>query len=472
MHNWAEASESGVLYLVNDHRGKRLVRRPRPPPTSPPLDEDFDAITQECTTRGPETEWGTRARGSWAPTSPPLDDDFDAVTYTVVTGAPQADVETDYYEEKPRTETALSVSERKLRRRDRSIASTSQRPTRGYDEFGMEDRDRDHEYKQPRRDMARSLGSKKVLDSGVGRLALERLNGSSMRLRRASESVLEHGKARRMNGSTGRKAPRAGPKAGQEFDVVHDQILEDGPERTVTISTWRERVAKEAKYEDMSVYYMTQGDYEVQETAESPSSRGQSANGRKSQESPVSHWLSHENVNGIHSRASPVQYVVASEGQRSFSPASKSRAPPRDRSSSKEFRSGASPSPRGLTPQTRTTTYVEGTTSSRTPPMRTSTPNKSLQSHIPFIPTRSGSTISSIRSIGTTTFQDVLSSCEPSLLHVAPALVSLGIRSVDHLRAVGRLTEEVRDREVRDEALKKGLTVMEWAILLDKLRSL
>ncbi len=43
---------------------------------------------------------------------------------------------------------------------------------------------------------------------------------------------------------------------------------------------------------------------------------------------------------------------------------------------------------------------------------------------------------------------------------------------MDHLRAVGRLTEEVRDREVRDEALKKGLTVMEWAILLDKLRSL
>ncbi|KAK0469991.1 uncharacterized protein EV420DRAFT_83801 [Desarmillaria tabescens] len=471
MHNWAEASESGVLYLVNDRRGKRFVRRPRPPPTSPPLDEDFDAITQECTTRGPETEWGTRVRESWAPTSPPLDDDFDAVTYTVVTGAPQADVETDYYGEKPRTETAPSVSERKLHRRDRSIASTSQRPTRGYDEFGMEDCD--YEYKQPtRRDMPRSMGSKKVLDSGVGRLALERLNGSPMRLRRVSESVLDHGKARRMNGSTGRKAPRTGPKAGQEFDVVHDQILEDGPERTVTISTWRERVAKEAKYEDMSVYYMTQGDYEVQETTEGRSSGGPSARGGKSQEAPVSHWLSHENINGIHSRASPVQYVVASDGQRSFSSASKSRAPPRDRASSKEFRSGTSHSPRGPTLQARTTTpYVEGTSSSHTP-LRTSTPNKSMRSPTPFMPTRSGSTISSIKSIATSNFQDVLSSCEPSLLHAAPTLVSLGIRSVEHLRAVGRLTEEVRDREVRDEALKKGLTVMEWAILLDKLRSL
>ncbi|KAG7450978.1 uncharacterized protein BT62DRAFT_926639 [Guyanagaster necrorhizus] len=467
MHNWAEASESGVLYLVNDHRGKRLVRRPRPPPTSPPLDEDFDAVTQECTTRGPETEWGTRVRDSWVPTSPPLDEDFDAVTYTVVTGAPQADVETDYYEEKPRTETAPSVSECKLHRRDRSIASISQRPTWGYEEFGMEDRD--YEYKQHRRDMSRSLGSKKALESGVGRLALERLNGSSMRLRRVSESVLEHGKARRMNGSTGRRAPRTGPKAGQEFDVVHDQILEDGPERTVTISTWRERVAKEAKYEDMSVYYMTQGDYEMQETKESPPSRGPNSKG-KNQETPASHWLSHENVNGIHSRASPIQYVVASDGQRSFSPASKSRAPPRDRASPKGFRSGASPSPRGSTSQARRTT-VEGTSSSHTP-LRTSTPNKSLQSPTPFIPTRSGSTISSIRSIATTTFQEVLSSCEPSLLHVAPALVSLGIKSVEHLRAVGRLTEEVRDREVRDGALKKGLTVMEWAILLDKLRSL
>lgn len=35
-----------------------------------------------------------------------------------------------------------------------------------------------------------------------------------------------------------------------------------------------------------------------------------------------------------------------------------------------------------------------------------------------------------------------------------------------------RLNEDTRDRIVRDEALRKGITVMEWAILLDRLREL
>jgi histone deacetylase HOS3 len=66
----------------------------------------------------------------------------------------------------------------------------------------------------------------------------------------------------------------------------------------------------------------------------------------------------------------------------------------------------------------------------------------------------------------------VLRSCEPSLLHIAPYLAALGIRSEEHLRAVGRLKEETRDREVREEALRLGITVVEWAILLDKLLTL
>lgn len=60
----------------------------------------------------------------------------------------------------------------------------------------------------------------------------------------------------------------------------------------------------------------------------------------------------------------------------------------------------------------------------------------------------------------------------PSLLHIIPVLASLGITRKEHLRAVARLTEETRDREVREEALRKGVTVMEWAILLDKLQTL
>jgi hypothetical protein len=34
------------------------------------------------------------------------------------------------------------------------------------------------------------------------------------------------------------------------------------------------------------------------------------------------------------------------------------------------------------------------------------------------------------------------------------------------------MREETRDREVKEEALRKGVTIVEWAILIDKLQSL
>jgi len=57
-------------------------------------------------------------------------------------------------------------------------------------------------------------------------------------------------------------------------------------------------------------------------------------------------------------------------------------------------------------------------------------------------------------------------------VHIAPLLQRLGIRRVDHLRAVARLTALTRDREVKEDALKLGITVMEWAILVDKIFTL
>lgn len=68
--------------------------------------------------------------------------------------------------------------------------------------------------------------------------------------------------------------------------------------------------------------------------------------------------------------------------------------------------------------------------------------------------------------------EKILDSCEPSLVHVAPILACLGITREEHLRAIIRLSEETRDKEVKEEALRLGMTVMEWAILLDRLHSL
>ncbi|KAI0754810.1 hypothetical protein C8Q80DRAFT_391255 [Daedaleopsis nitida] len=77
-----------------------------------------------------------------------------------------------------------------------------------------------------------------------------------------------------------------------------------------------------------------------------------------------------------------------------------------------------------------------------------------------------------LRATSTSSVEIILSSCDPSLLHIAPALYELGIKRVDHLRAIARLSEETRDREVKEQALKRGVTVVEWAIFLDRLQSL
>ncbi|KIK75730.1 hypothetical protein PAXRUDRAFT_171912 [Paxillus rubicundulus Ve08.2h10] len=76
------------------------------------------------------------------------------------------------------------------------------------------------------------------------------------------------------------------------------------------------------------------------------------------------------------------------------------------------------------------------------------------------------------RSSSSSSVERVLASCQPSLLHIAPVLSSLGIQRDEHLRALARLREETRDREMKEEMLKQGVTVLEWAILVDKLQGL
>ena len=73
---------------------------------------------------------------------------------------------------------------------------------------------------------------------------------------------------------------------------------------------------------------------------------------------------------------------------------------------------------------------------------------------------------------GSSTLGLLLGSCQPSLLHLSEALQELGVQREEHLWALAKMHEEIRDREVKEEALKKGVTVVEWAIFLDKLKAL
>lgn len=89
-----------------------------------------------------------------------------------------------------------------------------------------------------------------------------------------------------------------------------------------------------------------------------------------------------------------------------------------------------------------------------------------------YVPIDGGDILSVMKTGTSSPVELILSSCEPSLLHIAPILADLGIHKMEHLRAVSRLSEETRDKEVKEQALRRGVTVMEWAILVDKLQTL
>ncbi|KAI0667680.1 hypothetical protein C8Q78DRAFT_993986 [Trametes maxima] len=92
--------------------------------------------------------------------------------------------------------------------------------------------------------------------------------------------------------------------------------------------------------------------------------------------------------------------------------------------------------------------------------------------HDALSPMAASDAASALRVTTTSSVEAILAACDPSLLHIAPVLHELGIKRVDHLRAVARLSEETRDREVKEQALRRGVSVVEWAIFLDKLQSL
>lgn len=89
-----------------------------------------------------------------------------------------------------------------------------------------------------------------------------------------------------------------------------------------------------------------------------------------------------------------------------------------------------------------------------------------------YVPIENFEEASVAKSTSTSSVELILADCEPSLIHIAPALACLGITRLEHLRAINRLSDDTRDKEVKEEALRQGVTVMEWAILVDKLQTL
>ncbi|KAJ7160265.1 hypothetical protein C8R46DRAFT_1107555 [Mycena filopes] len=223
-----------------------------------------------------------------------------------------------------------------------------------------------------------------------------------------------------MNGRSG-----LGPLAGQDYEIVEYEIVEEGPERTVSISTWREQAIQEADSDDaMSVYYV--------------------------------------NADDCQAHPEPTEIGVFVEREANIASGSGS-----NNSAGKSKGSGKSRASRRREEEPPPDARTKTERGSSAP--RTSTPHGSG--------TRAGksaSTISSSIALTPTTpaLEQILVSCEPSLLRISPILQRVGILRTEHLRAVGKLSEDTRNKEVKEEVLKLGVTVVEWAILLDKLQAL
>lgn len=236
--------------------GKQIVKRPRPPPTSPPLDNDFDAVTHAGTTaKAPETELFSHRQ--WleqtGPTLPPIDNN-DGHKRSVSSPEPDA-VRKHEFKWRP-SSPAQSL-----------VENTPNIPQRRKGKARDEGFERYGEYENYMTEMERMFGGRGDLDLSVRLLGVEP-NRESYQLGRVKSGATARSR-RAIVGPRGLHAEPPGsvedhgPKAGQTYEVVNRQVVEDGPDRTVTIATWREQVAREANpdIDTMSVYYVSAEDY-------------------------------------------------------------------------------------------------------------------------------------------------------------------------------------------------------------------
>ena len=80
----------------------------------------------------------------------------------------------------------------------------------------------------------------------------------STRTRRTVGGIRDLFKSRR---NPSRKVGDWGPKPGQTYEIFEHRVIENNPERTVEISTWREHSERKADEETMSVYYISADEY-------------------------------------------------------------------------------------------------------------------------------------------------------------------------------------------------------------------
>lgn len=193
----------------NDGIGKRLVRRPHPPPTSAPLPDDFDAITE---TRDSTTVYDDAANSA-------LDIDYDDITVAPIFTLPS----TPIYAPMPTPAPVPTSPSRNLTSPPRQRRAGS--PSHSLASFSPDVRGSRRGGNSHGAGKARSVAGG---DRDRDRTGQRRSLGAVNALMPSSPQPLLFPSGK-------------GPAKGRN-DLVEKMVLEDGPERT--ISVWREHVKK------------------------------------------------------------------------------------------------------------------------------------------------------------------------------------------------------------------------------------
>jgi len=237
----------------------------------------------------------------------------------------------------------------------------------------------------------------------------------------------------------GRKRLGGMPRLGQT-ELVEERILEDGPKRT--ISVWREQVATDTAKERVPPIHIPKP-----------------TNGKRHRRTQSD---ADGKVAGI-----PVSTRLT-DGREIIN---------RARKLSMDRNSPIPSSPLKKSFNVQLNRLSESVTQSpkNAPQTLPDSPSRAASPVVSRKPTRmqvtGGGSLSGTSS-SASTLELLLASCQPALLHLTEPLQELGIQREEHLRALAKMHEGIRDREVKEEALKKGVSVVEWAIFLDRLKAL
>lgn len=416
---------NSALYLVSDRQGgKRAVRRPHPPPTTGPMDDDFDAYTVPATTVASnwvreETDYDTQEEPSYERT---------------FGGAVEMTVQ------------RMSVAP------DRSNPTLSSPESRAPSEYG----------------------SKASVRSGGGFADNATWESFGHRTRESYENT---GSSRR--GSNGRR-----------FKMVEHKVLEDNSERT--ISVWREEVSRTsiggsstlAAEDSISEFgQLSSGNSHAHRKwastrkADIKPSRLKEAT-RESYYIPAtprsmlgitevfSQRDHHDIPSPLKLRGVPAVMSTIASPLRSptyIAPPTYIQAPTTVAS---PRRSGERPLPPPVEPRRE-----RGNSAARSPASTVAAlPRPGGQK--PRRPRKPSDAASSVRATSMSSVEMILASCQPSLLHLHPMLKELGITKQEHLRALDRMGEKTRNSEIKNAALARGVTMVEWAILMDRIHDL